>query len=131
MATVQNHLYSIRDLADEFDITTRTIRFYEDKGLISPERHGQKRIYHKRDRTRLTLILRGKRLGFSLEEIQHLVNLYETPQDQVPQLEEYLETLRSHKSTLAQRKQDLEKTLDELTQAESDCAEQLQRLLNK
>ncbi len=120
--------FSIRDLADEFDITTRTIRFYEDKGLMTPTRAGQRRIYSKRDRARLKLILRGKRLGFSLDEIQHLVDLYETPDDERPQLEKYLETLSRHKQTLLQQKQDLEKTLEELTQAESDCRAQIQRL---
>ncbi|MDX1343883.1 MerR family DNA-binding transcriptional regulator [Reinekea sp. G2M2-21] len=120
--------FSIRDLADEFDITTRTIRFYEDKGLMTPTRAGQRRIYSKRDRARLKLILRGKRLGFSLDEIQHLVDLYETPDDERPQLEKYLETLSRHKQTLLQQKQDLEKTLEELTQAEADCRAQIQRL---
>ncbi len=120
--------FSIRDLADEFDITTRTIRFYEDKGLMTPTRAGQRRIYSKRDRARLKLILRGKRLGFSLDEIQHLVDLYETPDDERPQLEKYLETLSRHKQTLLQQKQDLEKTLEELTRAEADCRAQIQRL---
>jgi len=120
--------FSIRDLADEFDITTRTIRFYEDKGLMTPTRAGQRRIYSKRDRARLKLILRGKRLGFSLDEIQHLVDLYETPDDERPQLEKYLETLSRHKQTLLLQKQDLEKTLEELTQAEADCRAQIQRL---
>jgi DNA-binding transcriptional MerR regulator len=120
--------FSIRNLADEFDITTRTIRFYEDKGLMTPTRAGQRRIYSKRDRARLKLILRGKRLGFSLDEIQHLVDLYETPDDERPQLEKYLETLSRHKQTLLQQKQDLEKTLEELTQAEADCRAQIQRL---
>jgi len=117
--------FTIRDLADEFDITTRTIRFYEDKGLMTPMRDGQRRIYLKRDRARLKLILRGKRLGFSLDEIRLLVDLYETPDDEVHQLERYLETLRSHKQTLLTQKQDIEKTLTELSQAESECAAQL------
>ena len=124
----ENDLFSIRDLADDFNVTTRTIRFYEDKGLMTPERDGQRRIYHKRDRARLTLILRGKRLGFSLDEIRFLVDLYETPEDEAPQLEKYLETLRNHKQTLLTQKQDIEKTLEELGQAEHDCCRQLEAL---
>jgi DNA-binding transcriptional MerR regulator len=116
-----NDTFSIRDLADEFDITTRTIRFYEDKGLVMPTRQGQRRIYHKRDKARLKLILRGKRLGFSLDEIVRLVSLYETPNDKLPQLQVYLETLQGHKKTLLQQKEDLEQTLIELESAENEC----------
>lgn len=122
-----NKNYSIRDLADEYGITTRTIRFYEDKGLITPTRDGQRRIYVKRDRARLKLILRGKRLGFSLDEIVQLVNLYETPEDEIPQLKVYLETLQQHKVMLLAQKLDLEKTLEELEAAERECIEQLDR----
>lgn len=117
----QTELFSIRDLADEFDITTRTIRFYEDKGLMSPERDGQRRIYNKRDRARLKLILRGKRLGFSLDEITQLVGLYESPDDTLPQLERYLETLLTHKALLLKQKSDLEHTLLDLEKAEQEC----------
>ncbi|MBU2864020.1 MerR family DNA-binding transcriptional regulator [Reinekea marina] len=117
----QDDTFSIRDLADEFGITTRTIRFYEDKGLVTPTRQGQRRIYHKRDKARLKLILRGKRLGFSLDEIVHLVTLYETPNDKLPQLQVYLETLTGHKETLLQQKRDLEQTLIELERAEREC----------
>lgn len=119
--------YSIRDLASEFDLTTRTIRFYEDKGLLTPQREGQRRIYFKRDRARLKLILRGKRLGFSLDEIQQLVNAYETPEDEVPQLEQYLATLIEHRETLLRQKEDLEKTLEELALAERECRATLAR----
>jgi DNA-binding transcriptional MerR regulator len=119
--SAQNETFSIRNLADEFDITTRTIRFYEDKGLIIPTRQGQRRIYHKRDRARLKLILRGKRLGFSLDEIVRLVSLYETPDDKLPQLQVYLKTLQGHKQTLLQQKEDLEQTLKELEGAEKEC----------
>jgi DNA-binding transcriptional MerR regulator len=116
-----NEQFSIRDLADEFDITTRTIRFYEDKGLMTPKREGQRRIYTKRDRARLVLILRGKRLGFSLDEITQLVSLYETPEDKVPQLERYLETLKQHKLILEKQRADLERTLEDLNKAEAEC----------
>jgi len=126
-ATTNLNTFTIRDLAGEFDVTTRAIRFYEDKGLLAPERDGQRRIYHKRDRARLVLILRGKRLGFSLEEIQNLVTAYETPDDEIPQLEQYLNTLTAHRETLLQQKADLEKTLEELAQAEFDCRATLAR----
>lgn len=119
--------FTIRDLAGEFDVTTRTIRFYEDRGLLTPQREGQRRIYTKRDRARLVLILRGKRLGFSLDEIQNLVTAYETPEDEIPQLEQYLKTLTEHRETLLQQKDDLEKTLQELEQAERDCRAALAR----
>lgn len=122
MTTAEDdNTYSIRDLASEFDLTTRTIRFYEDKGLLTPQREGQRRVYFKRDRARLKLILRGKRLGFSLDEIQQLVNAYETPEDEIPQLEKYLETLVDHRQTLLRQKEDIEKTLEELDRAERDC----------
>ncbi len=126
-ATPDLQTFTIRDLAGEFDVTTRTIRFYEDRGLLTPERDGQRRIYHKRDRARLVLILRGKRLGFSLDEIQQLVTAYETPEDEIPQLEQYLKTLTEHRETLLQQKEDLEKTLQELEQAERDCRAALAR----
>ena len=122
--------YSIRDLADEFDITTRTIRFYEDKGLMQPARHGQRRIYSKGDRARLKLILRGKRLGFSLDEITQLVSLYETPEDTVPQLEQYLDTLRTHRSLLEKQRADIERTLTDLARAEEECRQALAATLN-
>jgi DNA-binding transcriptional MerR regulator len=117
---VSDNQFSIRDLADEFEITTRTIRFYEDKGLITPERNGQRRIFTKRDRARLKLILRGKRLGFSLDEITQLVSLYETPEDKVPQLEHYLKTLSQHKAMLLEQRSDIEKTLLDLEKAEAE-----------
>lgn len=128
MPTTEADTFTIRELADEFAITTRTIRFYEDKGLITPIREGQKRIYSKRDRARLKLILRGKRLGFSLDEIVNLVRLYETPEDTLPQLEVYLSTLQHHKTTLLQQKQDLEETLLEIERAENDAKNAIDRL---
>lgn len=121
--------YTIRDLADEFSITTRTIRFYEDKGLMQPAREGQRRIYGKGDRARLKLILRGKRLGFTLDEITQLVSLYETPEDTVPQLEQYLDTLRSHRALLEKQRADIERTLTDLTRAEDECRQALSATL--
>ena len=86
--------YSITDLAREFKVTTRTIRYYGDKNLLSPKREGQRRIYGPRDHVRLRLIMRGKRLGFSIEEIQGLINLYDVDATESSQLNKFLEMIR-------------------------------------
>lgn len=117
--------YTITELAQEFDITPRAIRFYEDVGLLSPARAGRNRVYSQRDRTRLKLTLRGKRLGFSLTEILQLVTMYETPADTRPQLEAFSAALAKHRQQLEQQLEDLQVTLAELGQHESRC----QRLL--
>ena len=90
--------FSITDLSKEFDITTRTIRFYEDKGLISPQREGQRRIYSQRDRVRLRLIMRGKRLGFTLSDIQELIDLYDTDRSEVTQLQVFLDHIQERRA---------------------------------
>ncbi len=113
--------YSISQLAAEFDITPRAIRFYEDQGLLSPSRAGNTRVYAQRERTRLKLTLRGKRLGLSLQEIKDLVVMYETPQDTVPQLKKFLAVLAAHRAQLAQQQQDIADMLSELTQHETKC----------
>src|SRR5882762_6796626 len=95
--------FSISDLAREFDITPRAIRFYEDQGLLAPRREGQRRIYTPRDRTRLKLTLRGKRLGLTLSEIRELIDMYEPGRDARPQLERFLAVLESHKASLLLR----------------------------
>ncbi|MGH8741116.1 MAG: MerR family transcriptional regulator, partial [Burkholderiales bacterium] len=96
--------FSISDLAREFDITPRAIRFYEDQGLLAPRREGQRRIYTPRDRTRLKLTLRGKRLGLTLSEIRELIDMYEPGRDERPQLERFLAVLESHKASLLQQR---------------------------
>ncbi len=106
--------FSISELAREFDVTPRAIRFYEDQGLLAPRRDGQRRIYTPRDRTRLKLTLRGKRLGLSLSEIRELIDLYEPGRDERPQLERFLAVLESHKSSLLQQRADIEAQLAEL-----------------
>ncbi|WP_417517340.1 MerR family transcriptional regulator [Minwuia sp.] len=106
--------YSIRDLSDEFDVTPRALRFYEDKGLIAPERKGLQRIYDRRDKARLSLILRGKRLGFSLAEIRDWLDLYELQDGQVAQAQMLLEASHVRMDALVQQRQDIEKTIDEL-----------------
>lgn len=113
--------YTITDLAQEFDITSRAIRFYEDVGLLCPQRAGRKRIYSQRDRTRLKLTLRGKRLGLSLQEIRQLVEMYESPSDTAPQLTAFLQVLAEHRRQLEQQREDLEVTLAEIVQHEQRC----------
>lgn len=120
--------YSISDLAQEFGVTTRTIRFYEDKGLLSPRRDGLKRIYDQRERVRLRLVLRGKRLGFSLDEIAGIIDMYDTEPGEAGQLEYMLRRLVEQRQILLQQKQDLEQTLSELDQIEAQCRKQLKRM---
>jgi DNA-binding transcriptional MerR regulator len=117
--------YSISELAQEFDVAPRAIRFYEDQGLLSPRRDGQRRIYTPRDRTRLKLTLRGKRLGLTLSEIRELIDMYEPGRDQRPQLKRFLDVLESHKATLLQQRTDLEAQLAELTAFEKKIRKRL------
>jgi DNA-binding transcriptional MerR regulator len=119
--------FSISDLAREFDITPRAIRFYEDQGLISPRREGQRRVYTPRDKIRLKLTLRGKRLGLSLSEIKELIDMYEPGRDERPQLERFLAVLESHKSSLLQQRADIEAQLTELQAFEKRVRKQLKR----
>ena len=106
--------FSISELAREFAITPRAIRFYEDQGLLAPRRDGQRRIYTPRDRTRLKLTLRGKRLGLTLSEIRELIDMYEPGRDQRPQLERFLAVLESHQASLLQQRADIEAQLAEI-----------------
>jgi len=119
--------YSISELAREFDVTPRAIRFYEDQGLISPRRDGQRRIYTPRDRTRLKLTLRGKRLGLTLSEIRELIDMYEPGRDERPQLERFLAVLETHKASLLRQRADLEAQLSELQAFERRVRKQLKR----
>ncbi len=119
-------LYSIGDLSREFGVTTRTIRFYEDQGLLSPTRNGQNRIYQARDRVRLKLILRGKRLGFSLKEINKLIALYDAPEGEAGQLRSFMEKIRARRTELLTQKDDIEHVLDELDTLERRCADLLE-----
>jgi DNA-binding transcriptional MerR regulator len=119
--------FSISDLAREFDITPRAIRFYEDQGLISPRREGQRRVYTPRDKIRLKLTLRGKRLGLSLSEIKELIDMYDPGRDERPQLERFLAVLESHKSSLLQQRADIEAQLAEIHTFEKRVRKQLKR----
>jgi DNA-binding transcriptional MerR regulator len=113
--------FTISELAAEFDITPRAIRFYEDVGLLTPGRAGRNRVYAQRDRTRLKLTLRGKRLGLSLQEVKDLVDLYESPSDTAQQLSAFLRTLSEHRTLLEQQREDLDITLAEIAQHEERC----------
>ncbi len=117
--------FSISDLAREFGITPRTIRFYEDRGLISPQREGRTRVFTRRDRTRLKLALRGKRLGFSLAEIGTLIDMYDTARDKNAQLTELLNGLSQRKAALIQQREDIEIILREVSAFERQCQELL------
>ena len=113
--------YSISDLSKEFDITTRSIRFYEDQGLLSPARKGQTRIYNQRDKVRLKLILRGKRLGFSLAETGRLFELYDFDKTSATQLNSIMTLITDKKSDLKQHLEDINAVLIELNDLEDNC----------
>lgn len=121
LVTPASPTYSIGELAREFDLTTRAIRFYEDCGLIAPRRIGRRRIYTTRDRTRLKLTLRGKRLGLTLAEVKELVDMYESPRDTQAQLKRFLAVLGEHRAQLEQQMADLAATLDEVRAHEREA----------
>ena len=116
--------YTISDLAKEFDLTTRAMRFYEDMGLLQPDRTGpggRNRTYSARDRTRLKLTLRAKRLGLSLTEAKEIIDLYDSPRDTGVQLHKFLLVLAEHRRQLEEQMADLEANLDELTKHEQEA----------
>jgi DNA-binding transcriptional MerR regulator len=122
--------FSISDLAKEFDLTTRAIRFYEDMGLLEPERSGpggRNRVYSSRDRTRLKLTLRSKRLGLSLTEAKELIDMYDSPRDTGPQLKKFLVVLAEHRQQLESQLADLHATLEEVKTHEKDARTLLTR----
>jgi len=120
--------YSIAELAREFAVTTRTIRFYEDQGMLSPLRDGQRRIYRSRDRTRLKLILRGKGLGFPLAEVRKIVDLYDAPQGEDAQLHLLLAKIAERRHELAAKREDIEASLQELEAVADTCRSRLKEL---
>ncbi len=120
--------WTISELASEFSITPRTIRFYEDQGIVSPTREGRNRVYHARDRTRLKLALRGKRLGFALADILPLINMYDGPGTSEPQLRRYLGVLQKHRAKLEQQRHDIEQSLTEIAEQENACQALLRKL---
>jgi DNA-binding transcriptional MerR regulator len=117
--------YTISQLAKEFALTTRAIRFYEDCGLVSPRRAGSARVYGERERVRIKLILRGKRLGLSLAEIGELLDLYEVARNERAQLSKFLEMLAERRGRLLQQKEDIDATLAEIEGLERECRRRL------
>ena len=116
--------FSISELAREFDVTPRAIRFYEDHGILAPAREGPRglrRVYSPRDRTRLKLTLRGKRLGLSLLQIRELIDMYESPKDATAQARRFLAVLTQHRSALEQQREDIDVTLTEIARHEAEC----------
>jgi len=123
--------YSISDLSTEFDITPRSIRFYEDQGLLSPGRKGRQRIFSDRDHVRLMLILRGKRLGFSLAEIKEIIELYDAKSGGRKQLAYFLDKIRQRRESLEQQQQDIKDTLCDLKSVEKRVVRALKEIRSK
>jgi DNA-binding transcriptional MerR regulator len=119
--------FTISDLAREFALTTRAIRFYEDEGLLAPRRSGRSRIYGERERVRIKLILRGKRLGLTLAEIRELLDLYETTRSERPQLVKFLQVLGARRAMLRQQQEDIAIVLAEIDALERQCRKRLRR----
>ena len=120
--------WTIGELADDFQTTLRTIRFYEDRGLLAPERRGQVRVFHERDRVRLQLILRGKRLGFTLDETAAVIDMYDASPGEAGQLQFLLVDVAQRRETLLHKRADLDAALAELTELETRCRADLERL---
>lgn len=123
--------YSISDLSTEFDITPRSIRFYEDQGLLSPIRKGRQRVFSDRDHVRLMLILRGKRLGFSLAEIKEIIEIYDAKSGGKEQLVYFLDKIRQRCASLEQQQQDIEDTLCDLKSVKKRVAKALKEIRRK
>lgn len=119
--------YTITELSREFNVTPRAIRFYEDQGLLSPARQGRRRIYSRRDRVRLKLILRGKRLGFQLSETLALFELYDSDHGERGQMQYFLEKIHARREILEQQRRDIEAVLGELEVAERSVRESLSK----
>lgn len=124
----EGRTWTITELAEQFGITLRTIRFYEENGLVAPQRKGTQRVFHERDRVRLNLVLRGKRLGFPLDEIKKIVNMYDAEPGEVGQLHYLLQQIDVRRTELEQRRKDIDETLDELNDLEHRCRADLAKL---
>lgn len=123
--------YTITELAKEFDVTTRAIRFYEDQGLLAPRREGRNRVYSSRDRVRLMLTLRGKRLGFTLSEIREYFDLYDAAKDEKPQLKKFIDALAKRRRMLEQQEEDIKAVLGEIHALEMQCRNLLKDMEEK
>jgi DNA-binding transcriptional MerR regulator len=128
---VPNKTYTITELAREFGVTTRTIRFYEEKGLVSPQREGQKRLYSPADRVRIKLILRGKRIGMTLQESVELIDMYEPRRNNARQLHSLINTVRERRTTLLQQRKDIDEMLAGLDEVQELCEQALDKRHNK
>lgn len=124
---MSSQTFTIGELAREFDLTTRAIRFYEDMGLLAPERAGQQRVYTARDRTRLSLTLRAKRLGLKLNEVKEILDMYDSPRDTVPQLQRFLGVLGSHRAHLEAQLEEMQTNLAEIRAQEKQARAALTR----
>ncbi|MEM7302082.1 MAG: MerR family DNA-binding transcriptional regulator [Pseudomonadota bacterium] len=120
--------YSITELTREFGVSTRTIRFYEDEGLLKPDRRGRTRLFRPTDRKLLQFILRGKRLGFSIAEIREIIEMYKAPPGETGQLRLLIEKIDGRRAELEQKRRDIEETLKELDNAEEGCYGRLAEL---
>ena len=121
-------IYSIGELAREFGVTTRTIRYYEAEGLISPQRQGQRRVYRRRDRTRLRLILRGRRVGFTLAEIREIIDLYDAPAGEAGQLHFLIDKIADRRTKLERTRVEIDLSLKDLDGVTATCRERLAQL---
>jgi DNA-binding transcriptional MerR regulator len=121
-----NETFSIKTMSRDFDVTPRALRFYEDKGILSPQRRGTTRIYTERDRTRLKLTLRGKRVGLKLEECREIIDMYDpTQSDDSLQLLRLCEKIREHRATLLDKIKDIQETLKAMDEVEENCLNKL------
>ena len=123
---MSDQIYTISQLAEEFGITTRTMRFYEEKGLIKPQREGQKRLYSAADRVRIKLILRGKRIGMSLAESSEVIDMYDPKHNNADQLHSLLHKVENQRQLLQRQKQDIDEMLTSLAEVEGLCNRALQ-----
>lgn len=127
-SSTESTTWTIAEVAEEFDVTHRAVRHYEELGLISPERRGTQRLYHRRDRTRLALIMRGRRLGFPLEEIRTIIDMYDDHPGEAGQLRYLLSQIGDRRADLESRRRDIEDSLAELDELQRRCHEDLARL---
>jgi DNA-binding transcriptional MerR regulator len=117
--------YSITELTREFDISTRTLRFYEDEGLIHPERRGRTRLYRQADRHLIAQILRGRRIGFTIAEIREIIQVYKEPPGEIGQLKLLMRKVDEKRDDLRQKRRDIDETITELDSIEESCLNRL------